>query len=135
MRRALDRLSFPREKNSIFLPFCFGKFLIVNWTSTFCMLFKNKNSDISHEKSQKSKRKKGFSTTLKNTETNFWLVWRRERLAISSTKEIVKFYHLNTMGHKLTYHRLKNIKGSSFNFKLSLCHLKKPCQKQDRFNN
>ena len=34
----------------------------------------NKNGDISDEKSQKSKRKKGFSTTLKNKETNFWLV-------------------------------------------------------------
>ena len=45
------------------------------------------------------------------------------------------FYHLGTMGHKLTYHGLPNAKGSSFNFKLPLSHRKKPGQKQDSFNN
>ena len=51
----------------------------------------NKNGDISDEKSQKSKEKKGFSTTLKNKKTNFWLVWRQERPGIISTKWIMKF--------------------------------------------
>ena len=31
-------------------------------------------------------------------------------------KKLQNFYHLDTMGHKLTYHRPPNIKGSSFNF-------------------
>ena len=66
-----------------------------------CMLFKNKNSIISNEKSQKSKGEKVFSSTLKKKETNSWLVWRRERPGISSTKEIVKFLSLKNDGTQM----------------------------------
>ena len=53
------------------------------------------------ESLKKSKKKKGFSATLKNKKTNFWLVWRRERPGISSTKEIVKFSSIKYDGTQM----------------------------------
>ena len=76
MRCALERLNFvPAKKKFYFSAVLLWKISHrkLNFDQ-FCMLLKNKNSDISNEKSQKSKRKKSFSTTLKNKETNFWLV-------------------------------------------------------------
>ena len=61
----------------------FCRFALENFSSQtelrLCMSFKNKNSDISNKKSQKSKGKKVFFATLKNKETNFWLLRRREQ--------------------------------------------------------
>ena len=69
----------------------FSAFFFLNLTSTFYMTMKIKTAISVMKSLKKSKEKKGFSTTLKNKKTNFWLVWRQERPGISSTKWIMKF--------------------------------------------
>ena len=69
-----ERLLFPRKKNIRFFGIFLWKISHCKLDFAFLLSNENKNGDISDEKSQKRKRKKGFSTTLKNNETNFWLV-------------------------------------------------------------
>ena len=87
------------------------------------------------ESLKKSKKKKGFSATLKNKKTNFWLVWRQERPGISSTKEIEIFINKirwDTNVHIIEYQMYREtLMISSFLYFI----LKNHCQKQDSFRN
>ena len=87
------------------------------------------------ESLKKSKKKKGFSATLKNKKTNFWLVWRQERPGISSTKEIEIFINKirwDANVHIIEYQMYREtLMISSFLYFIWKNH----CQKQDSFRN